>query len=279
MNTVAQLLREAVQRLEGSSPTARLDAELLLANALQRDRTWLFTWSDSEVEDAPAEVFHALLEGRVAGKPVAWLLGEREFFGHVFRVTPDTLIPRPETEVLVECVLDRLANGEQRVVDAGTGTGAVGISLALARPRWRVMLADIHPPTLAVAADNAQRLGAANIECLLADWLLQVTGPLDAVVSNPPYVPDGDPHLGEGDVRFEPRRALVSGPDGLDAIRLIVTQAAEKLRDGGLLALEHGHDQGGAVRRLLQDAGFAEVTTDRDLAGHDRVTHGRRNAQ
>lgn len=279
METVAELLRDAATQLADRSGTARLDAELLLAFALKKDRTWLFTWSDSGVSEDTAEQFKQLVEDRLAGKPVAWLLGEREFFGHVFRVTEDTLIPRPDTELLVETVLQRLPEGEQGLVDAGTGSGAVGISLALARPRWRLTLTDIHADTLAVAAENARRLGATNSVCLLSDWLEQVEGELDAVVGNPPYVPDSDPHLREGDVRFEPRRALAAGADGLGAIRVIVRQAAKRLAPGGLLALEHGYDQGDAVRRLFARAGFVDISTERDLAGHDRVTHGRWNAQ
>lgn len=279
MATVAELVRDGAGKLDSVSGTSRLDAELLLARVLDRDRTWLFTWPDHEVPLEDERRFLSLLEERAAGRPVAWLLGEREFFGHIYRVTPDTLIPRPETELLVEVVLRLLPEAGQRIVDLGAGTGAVGISLALARPGWRVLLGDLHVDTLAVASENALRLGAENVRTVLSDWLREIDGELDAVISNPPYVPEQDPHLQEGDVQFEPRRALVAGVDGLDAIRAILRQSAGKLKPGGLLALEHGYDQGAAVRDLLTDAGFVDVATEKDLAGHDRVTHGRRNAQ
>jgi release factor glutamine methyltransferase len=279
MSGVAGLLREAAGQLAAISDTARLDAELLLAHVLRKDRTWLFTWSDADVSEEAERQFSALLEARLAGKPVAWLLGEREFHGHVFRVTEDTLIPRPDTELLVEVVLAALPATELAVADLGTGTGAVGISLALARPAWRVTLTDIHENTLAVARDNARRLGADHIETRQSDWFVNLHARFDALVSNPPYIPENDPHLGEGDVRFESRRALVSGRDGLDAIRGIVRGAPAHLHAGGLLALEHGYDQGEAVRNLMTQAGFAAVRTDTDLGGNDRVTHGRLDAQ
>lgn len=279
MACVGELLRQAAARLAPVSESARLDAELLLARVLGRDRTWLFTWPDREVDQAPEIAFRSLLDERIAGKPVAWLLGEREFHGHLFRVTPDTLIPRPDSELLVETTLRLLPETTQRLADLGTGTGAVGISLALARPAWRLILTDIHAETLTVAQENAARLGATQVQCRLSDWLEQVPAELDAIVSNPPYVAEQDPHLQQGDVRFEPRRALVAGSDGLDAIRVIVMQAPEKLRPGGLLALEHGYDQGEAVRALLGAAGFRAPVTEQDLAGRDRVTHGRLDAQ
>lgn len=279
MVSVGELLAHAARQLAAVSESPRMDAELLLAHTIERDRTWLFTWSDTSISEQQHTAFMSLLEERLAGKPVAWLLGEREFYGYLFRVTPDTLIPRPDTELLVETALRLLPDTGLRVADLGTGTGAVGISLALARPRWHVMLGDVHADTLAVARDNAARLHASNTQTVLSSWLDAIDGELDAVVSNPPYVAEQDPHLSRGDLRFESRRALVAGTDGLDAIRVIARQSVEKVRPGGLLALEHGYDQGHAVAELLTRAGFVDVTTEKDLAGHDRVTHGRRDAQ
>lgn len=279
MATVGELLAGAARRLASVSQSPRLDAELLLARVLERDRTWLFTWPDKTASAEQQAAFRALIDARAEGKPVAWLLGEREFHGHLFRVTPDTLIPRPDTELLVDLALRLLPGSAQTLADLGTGSGAVGISLALARPQWSLLLTDIDAATLDVARDNATRLQAGNCDFLLSDWLEQVPAGLDAVVSNPPYVADGDPHLEQGDVRFEPRRALTAGADGLDAVRAILTGAVQRLRPDGLLALEHGYDQGASVRTLFLEAGFTDVATEKDLAGQDRVTHGRWHAQ
>lgn len=279
MTTIGELLRQARQRLQAVSETPRLDAELLLAQVLHRDRTWLFTWPEHQPDEQSEAAFQSLLAQRERGRPVAHLLGEREFHGHRFRVTERTLIPRPDTELLVDTVLRLLPEEPRELVDLGTGTGAVGISLALARPAWRITLTDIDDDALAVARDNAAALGATNLKLLASDWLAAITGPLDAIVANPPYVADRDNHLQQGDVRFEPRRALAAGPDGLDAIRVIMEQAPSRLRPGGLLALEHGPDQGLPVRTLFHGAGFTAVATERDLGDRERVTHGRLNAQ
>lgn len=279
MSRVDELLREGRERLAPVSQTAQLDAELLLARALWCNRTWLYTWPEYEPDEAGEAHFRQMLGRRAAGVPVAYLLGMREFFGYRFRVTPDTLIPRPDTERLVEVALELLPEHEQRVADLGTGCGAVGISLALERPSWQVVIADVHANALAVAEENARRLVARNVETLSSDWLEQVPAPLDAVVSNPPYVPEADPHLTEGDLRFEPADALAAGPDGLDAIRDIIARAPERLAGEGWLVLEHGADQGESVRALMREAGFESVTTERDLTGHERVTYGRVDVQ
>lgn len=279
MPRVKDLLSEARARLTPVSRTAQLDTELLLGRALGCNRTWLYTWPEYEPDAGSEARFRELLARRVEGVPVAYLLGMREFFGHRFRVTPATLIPRPDTELLVEMALELLPDSEQTVADLGTGCGAVGISLALARQRWQVLITDFHPETLAVAEDNVRRLAARNVRALDRDWLEDVPTPLDAVISNPPYVPAADPHLEQGDLRYEPADALAAGPDGLDAIRAIVARAPERLEGDGWLLLEHGSDQGEAVRGLMRVAGFDAVDTVRDLAGHERVTHGRLHVQ
>ena len=279
MARVDELLREGRERLAPVSETAQLDAELLLGRALWCNRTWLYTWPEYEPDEDSEAHFRQMLGRRAAGVPVAYLLGMREFFGHRFRVTPDTLIPRPDTERLVEVALELLPENEQRVADLGTGCGAVGISLALERRSWHVIIADVHANALAVAEENTRRLVARNVETVNSDWLDQVPTPLDAVISNPPYVPETDRHLTEGDLRFEPTDALAAGPDGLDAIRTIIARAPERLEGEGWLVLEHGADQGEAVRTLMRDAGFEAVATERDLSGHERVTHGRLDVQ
>ncbi len=279
MARVDDLLRAAGEDLAAVSDTARLDAELLLARVLTCNRAWLYTWPEYEPETADEQRFRELVAERARGVPVAYLLGMREFFDHRFRVTPDTLIPRPDTELLVEVTLKLFAHQQITVADLGTGCGAVGISLALARPGWRVIVTDIEEPVLDLARENARRLAARNVLVQGSDWFDEVDGPLDAVVSNPPYVPDADPHLDSGDVRHEPRTALAAGADGLDAIRAIIGIAPERLAPGGWLALEHGHDQGAAVRALMEQAGLTDIATRRDLAGQERVTHGRNRFQ
>lgn len=274
--SVGELLRAARQRLDGHSPSADLDARVLMAHCLGKPTSFLFTWPEHIPRDSEARQFQEWVARRVAGEPVAYLIGRREFYGHEFLVSPETLIPRPDTELLVDTVLDSLsADRLQRVADLGAGTGAIAISLALARPAWHVIAVDTSTVILDLVERNRQRLGAGNVQPLQSNWCSQLQGPLDAVVSNPPYIPDDDPHLEEGDVRFEPRTALAAGSDGLADIRIIAAQSHERLRAGGLLALEHGYDQGNAVRQILHDAGFIGIETRRDLAGHDRVTLGR----
>ena len=276
MQSVAARLSDAEQRLAGRSESPRLDAELLLAQALGKDRTFLFTWPEHVPAEGECRLFGEWMRRREQGEPVAHLLGWREFYGHRFMVTADTLIPRPDTETLVEAALQRLpAAGPLVVADLGAGTGAIGISLALARPHWRVLAADMSPAIVDLIERNCRALGAANVKPLLSSWLDAIDEPLDAVVSNPPYIADGDRHLSQGDVRFEPRSALVSGPDGLADIRQLVRQARGKLVAQGWLMLEHGYDQGAAVRDLLSSHGYLEVETITDLGGNERVTMGR----
>lgn len=265
-------LRDARRRLS-DSPSAALDADLLLCHVLGKSRSYLFTWPERELDARQQSRFSSLLARRIQGEPVAHLIGEREFFGHAFRVTADTLIPRPDTEILVEKALSLNLPAQARVVDLGTGTGAIGVSLALAQPDWHVTLVDLSEAALQVAGDNARRLGAA-VTCLPGSWLSPCSGPFELIVSNPPYIEENDHHLGEGDVRFEPRSALVAPDNGLADLAAIVQQATGKLVAGGWLLLEHGFEQGEAVRTLLAQAGFVQVGTAQDLGGNDRVTFG-----
>ncbi|EKF74152.1 methyltransferase [Alcanivorax hongdengensis A-11-3] len=265
-------LRQARSRLEGS-PSAALDAQLLLCHVLGQTRTWLFTWPERELNADQLARFQSLLARRENGEPVAHLTGEREFFGRPFRVTADTLIPRPDTETLIDLALGLPLAEDARVVDLGTGSGAIGITLALEQPGWQVTLVDLSEAALQVAQTNAHELGATVI-CQPGSWLAPCEGRFDLIVSNPPYIEDNDRHLQEGDVRFEPRSALVAGQQGLADLATIIQQASDKLVDGGWLLLEHGFEQGEAVRALLADAGFGQVRTETDLGGNDRVTLG-----
>jgi release factor glutamine methyltransferase len=254
-----------------------VDAQWLLVHALGKPRSWLYAHGDDIADAALVARFEALVARRVAGEPVAYLTGRRGFWSFDLEVTPATLIPRVETELLVELALARLPlDRELRIVDLGTGSGAIALALAHERPRARVVATDASDAALAVARDNANALGIGNIEFRRGDWLAPLAGEgFDLIASNPPYIASDDPHLGVGDLRHEPEAALASGRDGLDAIREIVRDApAHLVRDGWLL-LEHGLEQGCAVRNLLDAAGFVDVATEHDLEGRDRVTLGR----
>lgn len=275
--SIGSLLRQARERLVAVSGSPGLDAELLLCRACGLSRTALVIHRDDILTGIQSAAFDRLLSARENGVPVAYLLGGREFWSLSLTVNEHTLIPRPETELLVETALRLIDTHHlRRVADLGTGAGGIALALARERGDIEVVATDRSTPALAVARGNAQHHDIRNIHFLAADWC----GPLaadsfDLIVSNPPYVADGDPHLGEGDVRFEPRSALAAGSDGLSAIRRITEVAPVPLRSGGWLVLEHGHDQGADVRALLQVRGFQAVATHRDLAGLDRATLGR----
>jgi len=270
------LLRTATQRLAETSPSPRLDARLLARHALGVNDTWLVAHGRDDIDASVVAAFEVMLARRAAGVPVAYLLGEREFFGRPFRVTPDTLIPRPETELLVETALQRLAaRSRAEVLDIGTGTGCIAITLKLARPDWSLTAVDVSQGALTVARDNGERLGA-EVAWQESDLFGALAGRrFDLIVGNPPYVAEDDTHLAQGDLRFEPLGALASGPDGLDALRKIVKLAPTYLENSGWLILEHGWDQAEAVAGLLDDAGFVERFLIRDLAGQARVSGGR----
>lgn len=258
------------------SPTPRLDAEWLLAAALDKPASYLRTWPEREVPAETAERFAAWLARRRAGEPVALILGRQGFWSLELEVAPDTLIPRPDTELLVETALELLPATAAGVLDLGTGSGAIALALASERPAWQVTGADRIEAAVQLAERNRQRLGLANASFRKSDWFDAFAGRrFQLVVSNPPYIAAADPHLAQGDVRFEPASALVAGADGLDDLRRIIAAAPAHLAPGGWLALEHGYDQGEAVRGLLRQAGFADVQTRRDLGGQERVSYGR----
>lgn len=256
------------------------EATLLLAHVLERPTAWLYAHGDEELDPASVAGFQALVGRRAAGEPVAYLTASRGFWTLDLAVTPDTLIPRPETERLVELALERLpASGAPGVIDLGTGSGAIALALASERPRARVVATDRSAAALAVARANARRHRLANVEFVEGDWYAPVAGRrFDLIVSNPPYIAAGDSHLGTGDLRFEPAGALSSGADGLDALRVIAAGAPAHLEPGGWVLVEHGWEQGAAVRTLLAAAGLAEVWTAHDLEGRERITLGRRDA-
>jgi release factor glutamine methyltransferase len=274
--TLAQLQAWGHAQLSGAE--ARRESEMLLVHALQRDRAWLFAHARDPVEPELRTRFASLVAERSRGVPVAYLLGQWGFWNLDLQVTPATLIPRPETECLVEAALQRLdPTRVLRVADLGTGSGAIALALARERPLAQVVATDASPDALAVARANARRNGLERIEFRLGDWLAPLGDEtFDLIASNPPYVADEDPHVGEGDLRFEPRLALTSGPDGLDAIRRIAGGAPARLHPGGHVLLEHGYGQGEAVRTILADAGFTGIATLPDLEGRERVSLGTR---
>jgi release factor glutamine methyltransferase len=274
---IDRLLGRAAERLsEAGSASPRLDAEVLLGHVLGVDRTWLYTWGDRSVSGFERARFEALVAARAEGHPVAYLIGQREFWGLALATSPHTLIPRPDTETLVEVALELASAAEGRLLDLGTGTGAIALAFASERPGWQVTGIDRIGEAVALAATNAERLNIANVRFLVSDWFSALANDcFDLIVANPPYIAESDPHLMLGDVRFEPLSALVAGEDGLDDLRRLVESALPYLRPGGWLAMEHGHDQAERVRQLLQAAGYLDIASHHDLSGQQRVTLGR----
>lgn len=278
MRCIGELLAQDSRALQTAlsltAQEARSEIQILLQHALRVDRAGLLAHPEHVPDAARQAGYAGLLHRRLAGEPIAYILGEREFFGLNFKVTSATLIPRPETELLVELALARLPP-QGRVLDLGTGSGAIALSIAHARADCQVMAIDASVEALEIARQNGERLGVGNIYFRQSDWFSALTERrFDLIVSNPPYIAAADAHLVQGDLRFEPRRALASGADGLDDIRRIIAGAGAHLDAGGWLLLEHGYDQADAVRNLLLKNSFVEVFCANDLSGIERVTGG-----
>lgn len=280
MVTPAEVLARDSQKLRQALGLdlreARLEIQILLCHVLGLPRSWLIGHDRDVLPESSVQAYSALLTHRLVGEPIAYIVGGREFFGLEFLTAPAVLIPRPETELLVELALARIpVNQPCRVLDLGTGSGAIAISLAKNRPLAELVAVDQSQAALSVARENAARLQAPNLRLLQSDWFSALADKVfDLIVSNPPYVEAADPHLQQGDVRFEPLSALASGSDGLDDIRRIVAAAPQHLNPGGWLLFEHGYNQGQGCRALLHQHGFMDVETIRDLAGHERVSLG-----
>lgn len=273
MATVQELLHSGSDL---PSPSARRDTEILLCHCLGKPRTWLYTWPEREVPVEAVQAFSAMLEQRRAGQPVAYLVGRREFWSLPLTVNEATLIPRPETETLVAWALELPLPVDAAVLDLGTGSGAIALAVASERPGWRVMGVDASAQALAVARSNAKSTGLAHVEFVQSNWYAAVRGQrFDALLANPPYIADNDPHLSAGDLRFEPRSALVAAGNGLSDLQHLIGNAPGQLKAHGWLLLEHGFEQGAAVRAMLLETGFEQVSTRRDLAGQERITGGR----
>ena len=277
--SVAGLIDDASARISAAlgleKREARLEARVLAAFAWDVAPAWLIAHDTDPLTEAHTAQFEMLLARRLSGEPVAHLTGAREFYGRSFQVSPDVLIPRPDTELLVELALARMPPGRAvKVLDLGTGSGCIAITLALERPLAQVTAVDRSAAALAIARRNADIL-TARVEFLNSDWFAVLTGRrFDLIVGNPPYIAAADPHLTHGDVRFEPLNALAAGPDGLEDLRQLAAAAGAHLQPGGALLLEHGYDQADAVQTLLQSAGFRHVQSWPDLSGIRRVSGG-----
>jgi release factor glutamine methyltransferase len=278
MIEIKAALLQAISELEAQSNSARLDAEILLAYVLMKTRSYLFAHPETILSSAQWHTFQHLLSERVKGVPIAYLTGMREFWSLPLQVCEDTLIPRPETELLVELTL-KLLNGKQeaQILDLGTGSGAIALACASEKPRWQITACDCSSAALRTAEENASNLGLTNICFYKSDWFenISTTQTFDAIVANPPYIAANDPHLLIGDLRFEPRLALVSGDDGLTAIKHIIQHSLARLKPDGLLLLEHGFDQKSVIESMLNNYGYSHVQCWQDWQGNDRVSGGK----
>ncbi|MFT7227437.1 MAG: release factor glutamine methyltransferase [Methylophilaceae bacterium] len=274
------VLHEATIALKASnnSDEEKLEAQLLLEHVLTVNHAWLITHADDEINSEAHQQFKALIQRRISGEPIAHILGGREFYGLALKITPDTLIPRPDTETLVEAVLAKISPSETtRILDLGTGSGAIALVIATLRPNANVIAVDASQAALSVAQENVKALNIHNVQFLLSDWFSTLTNQhFDVIVSNPPYIEQDDDHLKQGDLRFEPISALASGEDGLDDIRQIILEVSAHLKPKGWVMFEHGYNQAKSVSVLLASAHFISIETLKDLGSNDRVTFGQK---
>jgi release factor glutamine methyltransferase len=275
--SIEQVIQQATLQLQNSSDSAKLDVELLLAHCLNKDRTYLFTWYDKLVSEEEEIAFNKLFSRRLEGEPIAYILGRQEFWDLNLNTAQHTLIPRADTETLIDWVLEL---GDQlpqvsNIIDLGTGTGAIALALANEFPQWQVQGVDLVPEAVELAQSNAKLNNLERVRFFQSSWFDQVDGLFDLIVSNPPYIDPLDEHLSQGDVRFEPKSALIADNKGLADLELIAQQARDYLVNGGWLLMEHGYDQQQAVQDILMDLGYQAVSTRIDLGGNPRITGGR----
>lgn len=274
--TIEQIIRQSSQLLAPVSESAKLDVELLLAKALGKDRTYLFTWSDKLVCSEDKSIFAAMFDRRMKGEPIAYILGQQEFWDLTLNTAQHTLIPRADTETLIEWGLElsETLPEQAKVIDLGTGTGAIALALAKENPSWHVQAVDLIPQAVELAKQNAEMNNLNRVKVYQSSWFDQVDGEFDLIVSNPPYIDPDDEHLSQGDVRFEPKSALVADNNGLADLELIADQARQYLVNGGWLLMEHGYDQREQLQAILTQLGYQQVTTRIDLGGNPRITGG-----
>ena len=271
--SVEQALVQAANAFCSISDTAKLDAQVLLLDILDKPRSFLFTWPDKILSNEQQQQFDTFVARRLAGEPIAHIIGYREFWSLKLRVSPDTLIPRPDTETLVEAALNLSLSNTASVLDLGTGTGAIALALASEHPSWQVIGCDRIEAAVELAITNKTNLGLTNVSFVHSNWFSAFAGQkFDLIVSNPPYIEEDDPHLAQGDVRFEPLSALVAPCDGLADIITIIEKAKEHLKNNGYLLIEHGYDQAQQVSAIFTKMAYKRVTTIKDLGGNDRVT-------
>ena len=275
---IRQALQLARQSLAETSPTADLDAQVLLCHVLQCNSAHLVAWPEKELDEAQRRHFLQLIQRRRQGQPVAHLTGEREFWSMDFMVDDSTLIPRPETETLIEYVLEKHSHQTSlKLLDMGTGTGAIAIVLAKENPGWQVHACDISPQAIQLAEKNRDKHGINNLTLVKSDWFSNIDDTdYDIIISNPPYIDADDPHLQQGDVRFEPASALISDNQGMKDIEHLCAHAKDHLNNSGWLIVEHGYDQAEQVADCFTRNGYSEITQKQDLSGHTRMTAGRR---
>ena len=274
--TIEQIIRQSSQLLAPVSESAKLDVELLLAKALGKDRTYLFTWSDKLVSSEDKSIFEVMFYRRIKGEPIAYILGQQEFWDLTLNTAQHTLIPRADTETLIEWGLElsEILPEQAKVIDLGTGTGAIALALAKENPSWQVQAVDLIPQAVELAKQNAEINNLNRVKIYQSSWFDQVDGEFDLIVSNPPYIDPDDEHLSQGDVRFEPKSALVADNNGLADLELIADQARQYLVNGGWLLMEHGYDQREQLQAILTQLGYQQVTTRIDLGGNPRITGG-----
>ncbi|MBS0286240.1 MAG: peptide chain release factor N(5)-glutamine methyltransferase [Proteobacteria bacterium] len=277
MATIGELLKWASDALKQSQDVPQLEAQVLLAHVLDCSRSALYAWPEKEVSNTDTETFQSLIQRRLQHEPIAYLTGHKEFWSLDFEVTKDTLIPRADTELLIKVVMQTLDDNPHTVIDLGTGCGAIACTLAHLKPKWQVVGLDISKQAIQVAQKNAQKLNISNVEFLVSNWFESLPPKqYDAIVGNPPYIRGNDVHLIHGDLPFEPTIALTPGNTGFEAYEIILNACKPYLKDKGLVAFEHGFDQGAHLSELLAQAGFGDIETFQDLAGKDRVTIGHR---
>ena len=259
--------------LADCSDTPKLDAQVLLAHVLDKDLTYLITWSDQALSVQDTHTFDTLLVRRLKGEPVAYIVGYKEFWSLPLAVAPSTLIPRPDTELLVELVLAQNPSPSFSVLDLGTGTGAIALALASEKPTWKIVAVDYSHEAVELAKSNVERLDIHNVNIVQSDWFKGLDNErFNVIVSNPPYIDEQDEHLEQGDVRFEPKSALVAPEHGLADIKHIIMNGRRYLSSSGSMYIEHGYNQGEAVREIFEQFGYTQATTEQDLGGNDRVT-------